>query len=130
MGLLMLQAIILEELAVSQRILSEGHEVVPRFRVLAPDGEHTVMVQLTDDLEARIERLRVVRAFMIWKAATGFVHSSALLEPDAITPCAVTRDDVTGGPQRIRRKPLGFQEVEWLGRDSVSECYNSCRRAS
>src|SRR5450631_3913429 len=116
---MMLRSLILEELAVSQRVVREGHEVVPRFRVLAPDGEHTVMVQLPDDLEARMERMRVVRTFMIWKAATGFVHCSELIEPDAISACAVTRDDVTGGLQRIRRKPLGFEEVEWFGRESV-----------
>jgi len=115
----MQRAMILEELAFSQRVVREGHELVPRFRVLAPDGEHTIMVQLPDHLEARMERLRVVRAFLIWKAATGFVHSSELIEPDAITACAVMRDDVTGGLQRIRRKPLGFEEVEWFGRESV-----------
>ena len=115
----MQRAIILEELAFSQRVVREGHELVPRFRVLAPDGEHTIMVQLPDDIEERVGRLRVVRAFLIWKAATSFVHSSELIEPDAITACAVTRDDVTGGLQRIRRKPLGFEEVEWFGRESV-----------
>ena len=118
---MMLRALILEELAFSQRIVRDGHEVVPRFRVLAPDGGHTVMVQLPDDLDARMERMRVVRAFMIWKAATGFVHCSELIEPDAITACAVTRDDVTGGLQRIRRTPLGFEEVEWFGRESVGD---------
>ena len=117
----MLRALILEELAFSQRVVREGHEVVPRFRILAPDGEHTVMVQLPDDLSERVERMRVVRAFMIWKAATGFVHSSELITPDAITACAVTREDVTGGLQRIRRKPLGFEEVEWFGRESIGD---------
>ena len=117
----MLRSLILEELALSQDIVRKGHEVVPRFRVLAPDGEHTIMVQLPDDLDARMERMRVVRAFMIWKAATGFVHSSELISPDAITACAVTRDDVTGGLQRIRRRSLGFAEVEWFGRESVGD---------
>jgi len=107
----------LEELAISQGVVRKGHEVVPRFRVLGPDGEHTIMVQLPDDLSERMERMRVVRAFMIWKAATSFVHSSELIEPDAITACAVTRDDVMGGLQRIQRKPIGFGEVEWFDRE-------------
>ena len=51
------RAMVLEELAFSQRVMREGHEVVPRFRVLAPDGEHAIMVQFPDDLEARMERL-------------------------------------------------------------------------
>ena len=115
------RAMVLEELAFSQRVVREGHELVPRFRVLAPDGEHTIMVQFPDDLEACMERLQVVRAFMVWKAATGFVHSAELFEPDAITACAVMRDDVTGGLQCIRRKPLGFGEVEWFDRKSVGD---------
>jgi len=117
----MLRALIFEELAFSQRIVRDGHEVVPRFRVLAPDGDHTVMVQLPDDLVARMECMQVVRTFMIRKAATGFIHSSELITPDAITACAVTRDDVTGGPQCIRRKPLSFGEIEWFGRESVGD---------
>lgn len=107
----MLRTMILEELTFSQRVVREGHEVVPRFRVVAPDGEHTIMVQLPDDLEARMERLRVMRAFLIWKAATGFVHSSELIEPDAITACAVMRDDVTGGLQV-------FGENQWASKRS------------
>ena len=102
------RAMVLEELTFTQRVVREGHEVVPRFRVLAPDGEHTIMVQFPDDLEARKERLRVVRAFMIWKAAISFVHSAELFEPDAITACAVMRDDVTGGLQHSQ-KAIGLR---------------------
>ena len=47
----MQRAMILEELAFSQRIVREGHQVVPRFRVVAPDGEHAIKVQLLDDPE-------------------------------------------------------------------------------
>ena len=31
------------------------------------------------------------------------------------------RDDVTGGLQRIRRKPLGLEEVEWFDGKSVGD---------
>ncbi len=119
----MLRAHIIEELAFSQRVIRDGHEVVPRFRVIAPDGQHTIMVQMPDDLAARIERLQVVRMFMIWKAATAFIHSSELITPDAITTFAVTHTDVTGGMQRIRRKPLSFGEIEWFDRDGVEEAW-------
>jgi len=119
----MLRALILEELAFSQRIIRDGHEVVPRFRVIAPDGQHTIMVQMPDDLAARMERLQVVRAFMVWKAATAFIHSSEIITPDAITAFAITRTDVTGGLQRIKRKPLSFGEIEWFGRESIDEAW-------
>ena len=119
----MLRSHIIEELAFSQRIIRDGHEVVPRFRVIAPDGQHTVMVQMPDDLAARTERLHVVRAFMIWKAATGYVHSSEVIDPDAIAAFAITGTDVTGGLQRIGRQPLSFGEVEWFGRESIDEAW-------
>ena len=113
--------VILDELRSSERIVRDGHEVVPRFRIFAPDGEHDVMVQLPDDLNARMERLQVVRAFMIWKAATAFVHASELIEPDAICAIAVTREGAIGALQRITRTPLSFAEPEWFGKESIGD---------
>ena len=49
----MLRAAVLEELTISERIVRAGHEVVPRYRIIAPDGEHSIMVQLPDDIESR-----------------------------------------------------------------------------
>ena len=47
----MQRAMVLEELDFSQRVVSEGHEVAPRFHVLAPDYEHTIMVQFPNDID-------------------------------------------------------------------------------
>lgn len=80
----MLQSVIADELSLSQKIVRGGDEVVPRFRVMAPDGEHAVFVTLPDDVGQRERRLQVLRAFMVWKAATGFVHASEMKVPDAI----------------------------------------------
>ena len=117
----MLRADIIDELQLSEHIVRDGHEVVPRFRVIAPDGEHTVMVQLPDDIAARNERMQIVRAFIIWKAATGFVKSTELIEPDAIVTVAVTRDGASGALRRITREPISFGEIEWFGRDNVDD---------
>lgn len=117
----MLRAAVLEELAVSERVVRAGHEVVPRYRIFAPDGEHGVIVQLPDDIAARHERMQVVRAFMIWKAASAFVQSSELIEPNAIVSIAVTRDGVWGALRRITRKPFTFAPHEWFGRETVSD---------
>ena len=113
--------LILEELTLSERIICAGHEVVPRYRIFAPDGEHTMMVQLPNDIAVRNERLSVVRAFMIWKAASAFVQSSELIEPNAIASIAVTRDGVSGALRRITPKPLAFAAHEWFGRESVGD---------
>ena len=41
---------ILAELGLSERIVRGGYEVVPRFSIHAPDGPHSVMIQLSHDL--------------------------------------------------------------------------------
>ena len=120
-GSAVLRSEILDELSLSERIVRDGHEVVPRFRIIAPDGEHTMMVQLPDDLAARNERMQVVRAFMIWKAATAFVQSTELIEPNAIASVAVTRAGAIGALRRITCKPMVFGEFEWFGRESVDD---------
>ena len=117
----MLHAAVLEELEFSERVVRGGHEVVPRFRIIAPDGEHTVLLPLPDETAARVERFAMVRAFMIWKAASGFVKSTELIAPDAITTITVTRDEVRGALRRIIRSPIGFAEPEWFGRETVSD---------
>ena len=116
-----MRAVVLEELAFNERIVRGGHEVVPRFRINAPDGEHTVVLPLPDETAARIERFAMVRAFMIWKVASGFVKSTELIAPDAIASIAVTRDEVIGALRRITRTPIGFAEAEWFGRESVGD---------
>lgn len=83
-------------------------------------GQHTVVLPLLDETAARIERFAMVLAFMIWRAASGFVKQTKLIAPDAIAPIAVTRDEVSGA-LRITRIPIGFAESEWFGRESVGD---------
>ncbi len=117
----MLRSMILEELSLSQTIVRTGEEVVPRFRILAPEGEFSIFLPLPNETTLRLDRLDLIRHVMIWKLATGFVHASELVEPDAIVVLAVTRKDIAGGLQRIRRKPVSFGETEWFGRAAVGD---------
>jgi hypothetical protein len=111
---------ILAELNLSERIVRDGHEVVPRFSIQAPDGAHSVMIQLSDEVADRAKRMQAVRSFMIWKAAHGFILANEIVEPDAISVVAVTRADAIGALQRIHRSPLSFDPPEWFGRESVA----------
>jgi hypothetical protein len=110
---------IVTEVALSQRIIRKGIEVVPRFTIFAPDGTHTAMVELAVDPIARLEQLHVMRNFMIYKAAHAFVLANELIEPNAISVIAVARSDVIGSLQRIHRDPVRFDPLEWFGRESV-----------
>ena len=44
---------ILDELQLSVAIVLSREEVVPRFRVMTPEGDWTVFVQLPDDVRER-----------------------------------------------------------------------------
>ena len=44
-----LQAKLQEELQRSERIIMDGHEVVPRFRVITAEGDYHILVQMPDD---------------------------------------------------------------------------------
>lgn len=111
----------LEEIATSQRVVRGGDEVVPRFRIFAPDGEHVAFVQLGKYLADRMRRFNVMRDFMIWKAASGFILSSELAEPDALFIAAVTRSEILGAIQPIRREPIGFKKVRWIPAEQIDD---------
>jgi len=112
---------ILHALAVSRTIISDGHEVVPRFTVYAPGGPFTLWVELPDDEAARAKQMEAVRSFMIWKAAHAFILANELINPDAISVIAVTRSEINGALQRIQRMPARFDDPEWFGRENVGD---------
>ena len=55
-------------------IARDGHEVVPAWRILAPDGDFLILTQFDPDRPEQRERaFALVPRFMAWKLATGFV---------------------------------------------------------
>ena len=116
-----LRSHILIQLATSERIVRDGDEVVPRFTIVTPEGPHIVVAQLPDGEKEHAEQLFVVRAFMIWKAASCFTFANKLIEPNAISVISVTRSGVSGTLSRIQKNPLKFSEPEWFGRENVSD---------
>ena len=80
-----------------------------------------VFVQLPDDLEERNRRMALVRSYMAVHLATSFVMCSELMEPDASSAIAVTRQGCEAGLQIITRSPLSFSEVYWLDRSQIGD---------
>jgi hypothetical protein len=109
-----------EELRISRKIVARGVEVTPRLVVYSPTGNHTLVLPLSDDEGERRAHFRLARLFMVWKAATGFILSTELKMPDAITSTLVTRDEVIGASQLISRDPPRFAELVWFGRENVA----------
>jgi hypothetical protein len=107
-----LKKVLLEEMGVSEAIVRDGHEVIPRFRIFTADGDFVVLLPLSDDATERHRRIRLVGRFMAWKMATGFVISGELHAPDAISSFFVGRHE-RGPPLSFRAiRPLGEGEVE------------------
>ncbi len=110
---------ILEELVSSQRIIRSGVELTPRFTVFAPEGKYVAFMSLPEDPEERGVTLRLVRLFMVAKAARAFMLATELHTPAAHMAVAVTREKAKAGVQRVSRQPLRFHEVEWHGADGI-----------
>ena len=119
-------ATLTKELRVSERIVCDGEKVVPRFRVLAPEGDWLILLPLPDEAIERQRRLRLAAAFMALKLARAFVLSSELITFDALCSYWVSRDLKVGLLHRIMRgPPVLFGGDEWLdgegaGKDVVS----------
>lgn len=114
-----MREVVLEELRFSVAIVLSGEEVVPRFRVICPEGDWTVFVPLPHDVPERERRMKLLYGFMAWKSATAFVMSTELKVPDVVLAAAVTREGVACACRPIIRKPLGVGVITWLPESSV-----------
>ena len=70
-----LATIMLDQLAVARRIVEDGHEVVPAWRIATPDeGSYLILTPFDADNREQHERaLLLTSRFMAWKMATSFV---------------------------------------------------------
>jgi hypothetical protein len=70
----LLRDLMLADLERGLAIARDGHEVVPAWRILAPDGDFLILTQFDPDKPEQRERaFALVARFMAWKCATGFV---------------------------------------------------------
>lgn len=102
-----------EDFQISARVLAQGEEVVPRFRIFTSEGEFLILVQMLDDPADRERRMGLVAGFMAWKMATAFVVSGETITPDAVFSVYVTREIAFGQMRLVdrRSKTLGRGNV-------------------
>jgi hypothetical protein len=103
-----LRKVLLEEMGMSEAIVRDGHEVIPRFRIFTADGDFVVLMPLSDNAAERQRRIRLVGLFMAWKMATGFVISGESHAPDAISSFFVGRHEREGLFRPIEHGPPDF----------------------
>ena len=69
-----LRELMLHDLARALAVIREGHEVVPAWRILTPEGDFLILTRFDPDKPDQRERmLALVPRFMAWKMATAFV---------------------------------------------------------
>ena len=128
-----LRELMLEELARGLRFIRDGHELVPVWRIVTPEGEFTILTRFDPDKPEQRERMLVlVPRFMAWKLATAFVLTAETwLGPErtrsgeeAVATIGVSHRERLGVIRRIRRTPgLVFMPLEWLRPESLDESY-------
>ena len=129
-----LRPIMLEQLAIARRIIEDGHEVVPAWRIGAPDGAWLVLTRFDPDKPGQNERAQhLVRRFMVWKLAQSFVLAAetwlgskiARNGEEAVIAVAASRAERLGVLQRIRRTPtLAFGPFQWLAPEQMDSAYS------
>jgi hypothetical protein len=110
---------LLEDLRLSASIVLAGEEVTPRFLVICPDGDWTVLVPLPEDIGVRQLRMQLLYGFMAWKSAVAFIMSSQLATPSVIASIGVDRDGVQCAVRPLLRKPRTLGPIEWWPQERI-----------
>ena len=124
-----LATLMLDELAVARRIIEDGQEVVPAWRIETPEGVFIILTPFdASKPELREQRFFLIRRFMAWKMATSFVFTA---EPwlgadgeDALHIIGVSFHERLAVIQRIKHgEDVSFSQPMWLARHHVEEQY-------
>ena len=128
-----LRDLMLADLESGLAIVRDGHELIPAWRILTPDGDFLILTRFDPDHPDQRERmLALVPRFMAWKLATAFVLTAETwLGPqrtrsgeEAVLTIGVSRQQRLGVMRRIRRTPaIAFAPAEWLAADAIDEHY-------
>jgi hypothetical protein len=130
---MLLRELMLEELARCLRIIRDGHEIVPAWRIITPEGHFMILTRFDPDKPDQRERmLALIPRLMAWKMATAFVLTAETwLGPErtrsgeeAVLAIGMSRIERLGVIRRIRRTPGPvFMAPEWLRADAIDEGY-------
>ena len=131
--MILLRDLMLTDLDRALGIVRDGHEVVPSWHILTPDGDVLILTRFDPDKPQQRERmLALVPRFMAWKMATAFVLTAETwLGPErtrsgeeALLAIGVSHRERLGVIRRIRRTPaLALEPPEWLAADAIDERY-------
>ena len=125
--------IMLDQLAAARRIIEDGHEVVPGWRITTPEGSYLILTPFDHNKPEQRERaLFLISRFMAWRMATSFVLTAETWLGSAVTRSGdeallvvgISYHERLAAMQRLRRAPVvTFAPVEWLTNEQVEEAY-------
>ena len=124
-----LATIMLEQLGVARRIVEDGQEVVPAWRITTAEGTFLIFTRFdTTKPEQREHAISLISRFMVWKMATSFVLTAETWVgadgEDALFIIGVSRHERLAALQRIKRgDPITFSEPMWLAPHHVEDRY-------
>lgn len=128
-----LAAIMIEQLAVARRIVEDGHEVVPAWRIATPEAAFLILTRFDPDKpEQRDRALFLISRFMTWKMATSFVVAAETWPgaeitrsgEEAVLCVGVSRLERLCVIQRIHRgDSVHFGPHEWLDEEQIDDVY-------
>ena len=111
----------------------DGAEVVPAWRITAPEGSFLVLTWFdTDKPEQRERVLFLISRFMAWRMATSFVltaetwlgSAGTRSGEEALLVVGISYHERRAAMQRFRRATVvTFTPVEWLINEQVEEAY-------
>ena len=118
-------------------IVRDGHELIPAWRILTPDGDFLILTRFDPDQpDQRKRMLALVPRFMAWKLATAFVLTAKTwLGPqrtrsgeEAVLTIGVSHHERLGVIRRIRRTPsIAFTPPNGSApTPSMSTIFGSC----
>jgi hypothetical protein len=127
--------IIIDQNGTARKILEDGEEIVPSWRIATPEGSYLIFTRFDrDQPEQRQRALLLISRFMAWKLATSFVLTAETWlgfekgreGEEAILIVGASRHERLGLVQRIEdRDPLRLGPPEWLQADQIDEAYFS-----
>ena len=128
-----LATIMLDQLAVARRILENGDEMTPAWRIETTEGVFLIFTRFdTGKPEQRARALTLIGRFMAWKMATSFVLTAETwlgaektrAGDEALLAVGVSRHERLAVLQRIQRgDAVGFSDPMWLAPHHVDDQY-------
>jgi hypothetical protein len=126
-GPMSLATIMLDQLAIARRIVEDGQQLVPAWRIMTPEGTFIILSPFNAAKpEKRDQAIYLIGRFMAWKMATSFVFTDELWRGaegrDALRIVGVSRYERLAVLQRmVRGDNLNFSEPMWLPPHNVED---------